>query len=339
MHKSTKEWIDYFQPIFTSKIFKVTPINPGYGNTNDVYLMNTNTGNYILKVLKDIYPNSSVFWRGLNNLFEANHEATYQNLDNLSDYLKKLTVVSVPKIIKTEASFHNPIQKPYMIVEMMQGIPIPHESEISNQLAKSGEVAYQLGQLLSKIHAQKFDYFGNISGTGLPLSKFPLKLAETIRKLASTRKASQNKQIQQMLPFFLKQAENMPVPKSTGLIMLDLWPSQFLAGDHNFSALIDIESYVVGPIELELVLVELWLGKHDKFKEAYLEKGAIWPNFEAQRELYRYFIYLLYDCPELGVETCLSSEALFPQGQRLTSAISAPRPRPPGYWNPYGPGH
>lgn len=195
-----------------------------------------------------------------------------------------------------------------------------------------------MGELLSNIHAQKFDYFGNIAGKGLPLSKFPEKFKESIKKLASTRKASQNSEIQQMLPYFLKQAERLPVPKSTGLIMLDLWPSQFLAGANDFSALIDIEGYVVGPIELELVLVELWLGRHDKFKEAYLNKGAKWPDFEERRELYRYFLFLLYDCPELGLQACLESKALFPQADLVRSRISAPRPRPGGYNSPYGPG-
>lgn len=331
MNIPTKELIDIFQSAITSKIQKVTHVNLGIDNTNDVFQINTNTGNYIVKVLKDIYPNLSVFWRGISDLFEVSHEATYHNLQNLAEYLNKLGVVKVPKIIKTEASFHNPIKKPYVILEMMQGRPIPHESEISNEFAKSADAAYQLGELLSKTHAQQYDYFGNIAGSGQPLSKFPEKFKETLKKLASTRKASENPEIQQMLPYFLKLAEKMHVPKYAGLIMLDLWPSQFLAGINDFSAFIDIESYVIGPIELELVLVELWLGRHDKFKEAYLNKGASWPDFEEQRELYRYFLYLLYDCPELGLQACLESKALFPQGERLKSRISSPRPRPPGY--------
>lgn len=338
MTKSSRELIDAFQPIFTSKIQKVTYISPGRDSTNDVFLVNTGNGNFILKILKDVYSNCSVFWRGMSDLFEANHEATFHNLKNLSEYLNKLGVVKVPKIIKTEASFQNPIQKPYMILEFMQGKPIPHESEISNEFAGSADAAYQLGELLSKTHAQKFNYFGNIAGKGQPLSKFPEKFKESIKKLASTRKALQDPGIQQMLPYFLKQAEQLPAPKSTGLIMLDLWPSQFLASDYDYSALIDIESYVVGPIELELVIVELWLGKHDKFKEAYTNKGAKWPDFEEQRELYRFFLYLLYDCPELGLQACLESKAMFPQAERVKSRISAPRPRPGGYNSPYGPG-
>lgn len=331
MNKSAKELLEFFQPVFTSKISKVTYINPEGDNTNDVYLVDTNTGQFIIKVLKDLYSNSSVFWKGLNYLFNANHEATYRNIKTLSEFLNSLEVIKVPKIIKVEASYQNPIQKPYLILEMMPGRPIPHNSEISNEFAQSPDAAYQLGELLSKIHAHLYDYFGNISVKGESLSKFPEKFKETIKRLASTRKAVADQEVQQLLPYFLKQAEEMPVPKSAGLIMLDLWPSQFLANVNDFSALIDIESYVVGPIELELTLVELWLGRHDKFKEAYQDKGAKWPDFEEQRELYRYFLYLLNDCPELGLQACLDSEAKFAQGERVKSRISAPRPRPSGY--------
>ena len=213
MSKTSRELIDFFQPIFTSKTHKVTTINPGYDSTNDVFLISTNTGEYILKVLKDVYSNCSVFWRGISDLFKANHEASFPNLQNLSEYLNKFEVVKVPKVIKSDASFQNPIQRPYMILEKMQGSPIPHENEISNEFATSVEAAYQLGELLSKIHAQKFDYFWEYFGEGQPLAKFPEKFKETLKKLASTRKASQNQEIQQLLPYFLKQAETLPVPK------------------------------------------------------------------------------------------------------------------------------
>lgn len=81
----------------------------------------------------------------------------------------------------------------------------------------------------------------------------------------------------------------------------------------------------------------MWLDSHGKFKEGYLSTGAKWPDLAQQRELYRYFLYLLYDCPELGLKACLESKELFPQGESVKSRISAQRPRPKGYINPSGP--
>src|SRR6185437_12324079 len=138
-------------------------------------------------------------------------------------------------------------------------------------------------------------------------------------------------------PFFLRQAQSIDPPSSSGIIMLDLWPSQFLVSETGITALIDIESYVIGPIELELVLVELWLKNHSKFKEAYMASGAKWPDFENRRELYRFFSYLLYDCPEAGLQACLDSPLKFPQGDRIKSRTTAPRPKPHGYTNPFNP--
>src|SRR5437016_5467062 len=102
--------------------------------------------------------------------------------------------------------------------EVLQGKLIPYESEISNELDKSADASYQLVELLSKIHAQKFYYFGNISGKGKPLSEFPRNFKATLKKLGSSNKALQDVEIQRMLPYFLKQAEELPIPKSTGLI-------------------------------------------------------------------------------------------------------------------------
>jgi len=173
---------------------------------------------------------------------------------------------------------------------------------------------------------------------GFPLSEFPERLYATIKVLASAPKAQQNKEVQKMLPFFLRQAQTLKSPASSGIIMLDLWPSQFLMSENRISALIDIESYVVGPVELELVLIELWLQNLSPFKQGYFSQGTQWPDFEENRELYRFFLFLLYDCPEAGLKACLDSAAKFPQGDRVQSRMTSPRPRMPGTpSDPYNP--
>lgn len=330
--------ISDLQPLFPSKCLSVKSLNPGYDSTNDVYAVETEKGHFVIKILRDT--NNNVFWRGLHLLFEATHLASIHNQPNLSDFLNKLNSIPVPKVIKAEASSKNPIHRPYVIFEKMSGIPIPHDSEIAYELSNDSDVALQLGEFLNKVHRQAFDYFGDIAGKGLPLNQFPEKFKETIQKLATTRKALQDKEVQQMLPYFLKLASTMKPPTKAGLIQLDLWPTQFLASkERHLSSLIDIESYVVGPIELELVLVELWIGHHEKFKEAYLSTGAKWPDLEEQRELYRYFLYLLYDCPEQGLKACIESKGKFAAYDTPRSRMNAPRPRPSGYSSPYGPTH
>lgn len=101
-------------------------------------------------------------------------------------------------------------------------------------------------------------------------------------------------------------------------------------GELKLSALIDLESYVVGPIGLELALLELWMGQLGKFKEGYFEIQNEWEDFEDNRDLYRFFLYLLYDCLPMGLDACLDSRSKFPQGDRVKSRLQAPRPRLPG---------
>jgi len=325
MSKLSKENL---QPLFASKVLELKSLTPGYDNTNDVYFVRTDEGQYVIKILKDTSENRSVFWRGLHLVFGTTYEASINNQKGLSEYLNKLNVIPVPRILKAESSLDNPIQKPYVIMEWMRGIPVLNESELFHQMTQDKEVAYQLGIFLSKIHARQFDYFGNIEGQGRPLSEFPEKLALALKTLGAMRKAAEDRNVQRVLPHFIRQAQMMRPPKSSGLIMLDLWPTQFLASQQgSFAALVDIESYAIGPIELELVLIELWLGNHGKFKEGYFETGAKWPDLEELRELYRFFLYLLYDCPAQGLDACIDSRSKFPQRDRLRKRSPVPKPR------------
>ena len=326
------EVVEILQPLFQEKILKANLLITGYDNTNHVYSVTTEKNVVIFKVLKDLDADkSTVFWKGLNLLFGATFEDSIKSQKNISEYLNHLNVIPVPKLLKADYTSDNPLHKPYVILERMEGESLVKGSELEQNFMQDADVAYKLGEFLTKIHADKYDFFGNMAKTRYPLSDFPKHLFNTMKTLASTPKASQDKLVQEMLPFFLRQAENLKPPTAMGMIMLDLWPSQFLSSNGNISALIDIESYVIGPIELELVLLELWLTRLDKFKEAYLESGVLWPDFEETRELYRFFLFLLYDCPEAGLKACLDSAAKFAQGDRVKGRVAIPHPRPGGY--------
>ena len=327
------------QPLFTESLLQVDYLNPQQDNTNNAYLVTTaNEKIYVVKALKDSNINRTPFWQGLNLLFKKNITDSIHSQAAIAEFLNKLQIIAAPTVIQTDYSTNNSLQTPYVIMTKAEGQPILPGSDIAAEVTKNKDIAYQLGLFLSKVHEQQFDYFGNMSDKGVPLKEFPNALAETMRKLATNRKAQQDPEVQKLLPHYCALAREMQPPTSAGIIMLDLWPQQFLLGDNALSALIDLESYVIGPVGLELVLIELWLGPLDKFKEGYFSTGTKWPNFEADRDLYRFFLYLLYGCPDEGLTACLDSRAKFAQGDRVSSRVLMPRPRPGGYSNPSGPG-
>jgi len=78
--------------------------------------------------------------------------------------------------------------------------------------------------------------------------------------------------------------------------MPDLSPSQFLVDEGGIAGLVDIESYVRGPVELELAVLEFWLEHLDAFREGYEQHVAL-PSISDYRDVYRFLIYVMYGAP------------------------------------------
>ena len=113
---------EYLQPLFDYKVLRVTHINPGYDNTNDVYIVVTEKEQFVVKILKDTNVNSSTFWKGLNYLFSATFIDSIKNQKNLSEYLDYFGLIPVPKVLKADWTSLNPLNKPYVILEKMDVI-------------------------------------------------------------------------------------------------------------------------------------------------------------------------------------------------------------------------
>jgi Ser/Thr protein kinase RdoA (MazF antagonist) len=320
--------------LFAAEDIAVTPIDPGRENTNDIFEVESKEGSCIIKIPKVIRDPHNTFWSGLKQLFGLNIIVSINSQKLLSKYIRHYGIITVPRVLQADGSNNNVLGRPFVILEKMYGEPIIHNGDIEQQIKQDKDFMYQLGTHLGALHAKKLEYFGTLKHNKQLLADFPEKLAATISRLAKFRKAQQDPDLQAMLPIYLQQAREMDIPEHCGVIMPDLWLNQFLVDldQKQLSACIDIEACVVGPVDLELSLIELWLGNLGKFKEGYFSVNKHWPaEIEQNRLLYRYFLFLLYGCPEAGLDACMYSRAKFPQGDRVKARISAPRLRPPGY--------
>lgn len=321
--------------LFDAQNIKVKHLNPGYSSTNDVYEVSSDDGACIIKVAKSHSDAPNTFWQGLFSLFGLTQEISIQNQEAVVNFINQHGTILAPKIVKAEPISQNALEKPFVILEKMQGDSPSHDSKLEFQVMQDKQLAYQLGQHIGSLHKTKKNYFGCFETQKHALSEWPQKLHDTIKLLGKSRKALQNKEVQQVLPYYLIQALKVKAPTSTSLIMLDCWPSQFLASQNRLTACIDIEAYVVGPKALELTLIELWLSTLDPFKKGYFEVNPSWPEeIEENREVYRFFLFLLYGCPEKGLEACIYSNDKFPKGDKLTATMQAPKLKPPGYPGP-----
>lgn len=316
--------------LFSPDRVEVVSINPGYESTNDVFEIISDKGQCIIKVAKSL-EQGDTFWRGLNTLFGLTHANSIQNQAAIADQINQFGTIKVPRVLKADPTSNNVIGMPFVILEKCPGEPIPEGSELEQHIIQDEHFAFQLGRHIGSLHANQNAYFGTFKNNPISLRQWPTKLQEAISVLARSRKALQDEGVQRMLPYFLEKAAKLTIPSSASLILLDCWPSQFLIAQNAFFG-IDIEAYVVGPPALELTLLELWLGSLSQFKEGYFSVNPIWPEeIEEAREVYRFFIFLLYGCPEQGLDNCIYSNAKFAEGTKLRARITAPRLRPRGY--------
>lgn len=102
-------------------------------------------------------------------------------------------------------------------------------------------------------------------------------------------------------------AHRLPPPASGALVLADIAPWQFLLRDGKAAALIDVDAYVVGPRELELVFLEYFVDDRAArlIATGYRELGVL-PPLAAVRPIYRLLGYLLTILPDIDLDTWMA---------------------------------
>ena len=294
--------------IVPGEVTEIVPLHPGYENTNLVLEVSTSQDkHFILKLNEQQTKMPSTFWQGLNLLFGAK-PANCNTIVEITQLLNKVQVFPIPKILnKGMIETDSPIS--YLLLEKMPGLSVLQGSQSENEFMNSGTIAYEIGQYLGKLRKITYATIGDVNKTiNIKADEFPQKLTDTIKQLANLPPAIENNEVQSNLNEILQKISVMPIPQFICPIMPDFWPSQFLWEHNHISALIDVESYVHGPIELELAVLELWLEDFDSLQRGYLSEGVSLPDLSSTRDIYRFLLYLLHGCPTLGLSHLFSSK-------------------------------
>ena len=286
-------------------------IDPGYPSTNDVWRIEAHDGPRVLKVSRHASEaGQSCFWRGMETLFGCNPMREIGNQPALSTYLNSHGTIPVPRVLAHETS-DNALGSPYVVAEWMPGSAVPYGSPQDAGFRSSAEAVAEIGRHVGRLHSIRHAHVGDFSGTSLlPPEEFPKRLAATMEQLAS-HGWSADREVKAALPGLLNAARQIPSPEHISPIMPDISPGQFLVDDNRITALVDFESYVWGPVELELTVLELWVRNASAFRAGYEETGEKLPCLETTRAAYRAFIYLLYDAPPKGLARWCDAPVLF----------------------------
>ncbi|SDX03635.1 phosphotransferase [Paenibacillus sp. CF384] len=290
------------QQLFDEPIEQITVLDPGYsGHASDVWLVKTAAGEQVVRVSRMKEAPTHEFWWGCHDLFGIDPRHMRHFIANAA-MLRTIVDIPAPRVHK-----HQIIEGgEYLVVEKMNGSPSQKFTEQSDALL------HQLGVWLARVHAQRYDYFGNLAGTQrVPQPNFHVRLASTMRQLIEIDYANDIK-IKAQLNAMLHALDVLPVPQHFCPIFIDLDSSQFLCEDGVLSAVVDVEAYAVGPRELDFVGLEYVLDERSAaaFLKGYSSILAP-PDITDYRTVYRYFYRLLGVQGSVDLDLWLKQPSLF----------------------------
>ena len=267
------------QELFEDPIVELAELDPGFADHgSSVFCVRTAREHVIARSFRAAGAGGS-FWSTLRALFGIDPRvaseagATYALLSETSP-------IPVPGLRRAAMA----AGREWLVVELMSGAPLTSFAELSDDGLRG------LGRGLATIHRRRFDTLGSPSGSlRYPPADFPRRLAELFRKAADADPANAA-----MADEMSAAAAALPPPEAGALVLPDIFPPQFLARDGRVSAIVDLDAYVVGPRELDLVGLECFL---DDRGAAHVARGyreiAELPALEHVRRAYRYFLWVL----------------------------------------------
>ena len=275
--------------VFPEKVLSARQLNIGYENANEIWDVRTERGPYIVKIPRAVAGRPKhPFWYGLFKLFGLHVYVDIESLKPLADFVHANTPLRVPYVRRVDTSGEK-IAKPYTIVERVRG------AEASLEGAHAAAIARGIGAHLGSLHKTRFDYWGVFEGDPkLAHEEWPGRLADALGEL-SQRDVPDRAKVRARIPALQRAAQALPVPDAFTLIFPDLRASQFLERDGELVALVDIDSIVIGPRELDLIAAEYMLSRElvAPFVEGYTKFLPL-PKLADVRELYRTLWFLVW---------------------------------------------
>lgn len=263
-------------------------------STHQLWRCETVDGPMVLKVCGTNNIDQSTFWHGMNSLFNADFPESLGNIQSIYHYLDANSSIPVPLFVAAE-------KESFVLAKWINGETVSSEKITEHMVM-------QLAEYLSHHHQQVHTSWGQFHQAEFAADQWPIRLKDTLKRLAEQHS---NAIPESILNFALEQAEGIKVEKFM-LIMPDLRWDQFLSQQNKLTALVDLDAIVLGPRELELVLLEYLLDEKQAglFKQHYQQQLSF-PDLSKVRDAYRLLLFFMNVLGEKNITTWLQQKVLF----------------------------
>ncbi len=270
-------------------------------SSNRLYFFESGNDKLVLKTPNMALSALSPFWKQLRNIFGSDFNTQTENAASLVQYLYRNPHIRIPKVIDTDTG-----ERALQVFERVEGICYEPD-----EFPEAEEINYQLGQYVGWIHSHKFQGYGVFSDalnlkSGYGFFEEVLRSMERIIKEywgSNGEVINYYKNIRKVIP------EEVG---SFSLIMPDISGNQFVYTEDlkRISAVVDIDAYVIGPINFELTVLEMCLTDYSSFWKGYQQYCRL-PCFESFRSFYRFLLYLNDPWNPVNFEDFLTANMFF----------------------------
>lgn len=243
-------------------------------SSNEIYFFEYGEKKYVLKKPIMVGDRLSPFWIMMKNVFHYTFEKQNAHFEEVYSVLKKNPHILVaPHIVSDEGA---------MLFERLEG-----DSWDQDEFPGGKENAYRLGQYVGYNHQVAHENCG-ILGIEDVTDFFPAAFAhmETCINLHWNSDELIDKKVKQ---FFETLKERCFKSSKYSLMMVDMCADQFIYRGEDVAACVDLDAYVIGPVEWELSLLKNQIADWNSFKMGY-ETYQSMPGFE---EMSDFFFFLM----------------------------------------------
>jgi Ser/Thr protein kinase RdoA (MazF antagonist) len=260
-------------------------------STHQLWHCDTVDGSMVLKVCNQKNIQQSFFWRGMNTLFKADFPDNLQHMAITCLQIAAISPLLIPETITAQANS-------FVLVNCLAGDTVEADNVTDTMVC-------QLAEHLGQLHQQTQTVWGPFHHPALTAEQWPIRLHDTIKALAENHSSPIPADI---LNTALLQVKDIKTDAFVP-IMPDLRWDQFLQQNEQLSALVDLDAFVVGPKELELVLLEYLLSEQqaeifNKHYQQYVDT----PDLAMLRMPYRVLLFLMDVLGEQDLENWLARD-------------------------------
>lgn len=245
-------------------------------SSNQIHIFTFGGKKYILKTPLMVGDNLSPFWLMMKNIFLFTFEKQNTHLNRLYNALKDNPHIPVAPFIVADNEA--------MIYEFMEG-----SSWDADEFPKGIDNAYKLGQYVGYNHQSVHEHCGIIGVEDVTdfYSGVLLHMKECINAHWNSEEMIDKK----VKLFFESLKEKHFTSSRYSLMMADMSADQFLYDRENIVSCVDLDAYVIGPVEWELSFLKTQIEDWDSFRAGY-ETYQSMPAFEESSKLFFFLMAL-----------------------------------------------